>query len=262
MKRVMVFGAGRNSKYMFLTHDSEYEWVAIADNDVKKQGGFSDELNLCCYHIPIISPNDILQYDWDFVMITPNQSLYIVKELLELGIKAEDMVLYDPNDFSGFIKMVDKNGNIFVDTGKIKLLWKYEIEKTITYEVFENHVYKYGGILGDQIVIDVGMNVGIASLYFAQNESVKEVYSFEPFHQTFIRAMENINLNCDEIREKIHPFEFGLSNSDKMVPAIWDEDNLGGNRAMETEGKKGIPMDVHVKNAGVFLGGDISLNTK
>src|SRR5271166_5049437 len=48
---------------------------------------------------------------------------------------------------------------------------------------------------GDACVIDVGMNVGLASLYFASKDFVKEVHSFEPSKATYDRALRNLALN-------------------------------------------------------------------
>ena len=58
----------------------------------------------------------------------------------------------------------------------------------VTNEVFVNHDYAFA-MPRDVIVLDVGMNVGRASLYFASQGCVKEVHSFEPFPKTFERAL-------------------------------------------------------------------------
>lgn len=60
------------------------------------------------------------------------------------------------------------------------------------------------------VVIDVGMNVGFASLFFASLKQVSSVYSFEPFIPTFEQGMTNLKLNSG-LSSKIKPHNFGLS---------------------------------------------------
>jgi FkbM family methyltransferase len=60
-------------------------------------------------------------------------------------------------------------------------------------EIFIDGVYEIG-IEGQFVVVDVGMNVGTAALAFARKFEAP-VYAFEPFRQTFERALENFKLN-------------------------------------------------------------------
>ncbi len=66
------------------------------------------------------------------------------------------------------------------------------------------------------VVIDMGMNVGIASLYFASRENVAKVYSFEPFAPTYGKALENIKLN-PVFAKKITAFNFGLGKENTTL---------------------------------------------
>lgn len=61
-------------------------------------------------------------------------------------------------------------------------------------EIFAENVYgfDYGK---SAVVLDIGMNVGLASLYFASIPSVRKVYGFEPFSFTFQKAQSNFALN-------------------------------------------------------------------
>ncbi len=60
------------------------------------------------------------------------------------------------------------------------------------------------------VVVDVGMNVGMAALDFARYPQVKRVYGFEPFPETFRMAQNNFSLN-PELQKKIVSHCFGLS---------------------------------------------------
>ncbi len=79
-------------------------------------------------------------------------------------------------------------------------------------EIFVHNTYNVIPIR-NCIVIDVGMNIGAASLFFASKAWCTKVYAFEPFPDTFDRALSIFELN-KEIGTKIVPNNFGLSGAD------------------------------------------------
>jgi FkbM family methyltransferase len=95
------------------------------------------------------------------------------------------------------------------------------------YEVFIEDFYDIS--LNDEVVVvDVGMNVGVASLYFALMDNVKKVYGFEPFEGTFNLAKANFELNS-HLKNKIIAENVGLGkeNATITIPLI-QEGSLGG----------------------------------
>ena len=68
----------------------------------------------------------------------------------------------------------------------------------------------------DSVVIDIGMNRAIASLFFAAKENVKKVYAFEPFKPTLALAQKNLDLN-PELSKKIQTFAYGLGKKDTTL---------------------------------------------
>lgn len=93
------------------------------------------------------------------------------------------------------------------------------------YEVFHRHDYQLL-FNKEAIFIDIGMNLAVTSLYFANNSQVKKVYSFEPFKQTYDMAMKNINAN-QEIKDKIVTFNFGLGKTSKQIEAPYNPEQSG-----------------------------------
>ncbi|MHC4539089.1 MAG: FkbM family methyltransferase [Planctomycetota bacterium] len=82
----------------------------------------------------------------------------------------------------------------------------------ITKEVFLNRNYAVD--LGcDAVLIDVGLNRGIASLFFATCPNIKRIYSFEPFRPTFELARKNLGLN-PQLAEKITAYNVGLGKAE------------------------------------------------
>lgn len=85
----------------------------------------------------------------------------------------------------------------------------------IVEDIFKNEEYNFD--IGAQVVvIDIGMNIGLASLYFAARDDVKDVYGFEPFKPTFEQAMFNFKIN-EKYADIIHPYNYGLGDEDKEL---------------------------------------------
>jgi FkbM family methyltransferase len=82
-------------------------------------------------------------------------------------------------------------------------------------EVFVRSEYDLN-IKRESILIDIGMNRAIASLFFAANESIKKIYAYEPFKPTFEMAKRNLKLN-PKLSEKIIPLNFGLGKAEATL---------------------------------------------
>lgn len=76
-------------------------------------------------------------------------------------------------------------------------------------EIFLHGVYNFGIQSKDIVVWDIGMNVGIASLYFAAHPCVRAVLGYEPFRPTFDAARLNFALNPG-LASKITPRNCGI----------------------------------------------------
>ena len=85
-------------------------------------------------------------------------------------------------------------------------------------EILVDEVYSFD-CTGDAIVIDIGMNRGIASLYFAAKDNILNVYAFEPFGPTRALAQRNLELN-PELARKIFeiPGKLHRVNADGSLP--------------------------------------------
>jgi FkbM family methyltransferase len=117
------------------------------------------------------------------------------------------------------------NNNIFLKKNGLNIRIETEEEFFIINEVFIENVYKIESN-DDYIVCDIGMNVGITSLYFSQFENIKLIYGFEPLKPTFECAAHNFSLNKEHIA-KIVPYNYGLSNADKTLLINYDPNNKG-----------------------------------
>lgn len=100
-------------------------------------------------------------------------------------------------------------------------------------------------------VIDIGMNVGFASLYFAQNTYVQKVWSFEPFKKTFQDAEFNFKLN-EMISEKIVRNNFGLGNANKSVQVGFNE-TLKGKNSILSNGAELPTEKIEIRDASAEI---------
>jgi FkbM family methyltransferase len=78
----------------------------------------------------------------------------------------------------------------------------------------------YGLSLPDQnsyILVDIGMNIGLASAYFSTLPQIEKIYGFEPFGPTFKQLM--INLERNKLLDKCVPRNLALG--DKSGHTTW-----------------------------------------
>jgi len=102
-----------------------------------------------------------------------------------------------------------KNKEVEVEIAGIKCIAQTGEDFFILYEIFLEQVYNFDMPFNNVVVMDIGMNVGLASLYFATKQSVTAIYGYEPFEPTFNQAKENIKLNA-ALAAKIIPNHYGL----------------------------------------------------
>ncbi len=91
----------------------------------------------------------------------------------------------------------------------------------IVLEIFLKKLYSINNIKSSCSVIDIGMNVGIASLYFALMGNVNKIYAFEPFKKTFEQAEYNFSLNAG-LKSKIIPANCGISDKNAIIDAAYN----------------------------------------
>jgi len=96
----------------------------------------------------------------------------------------------------------------------------------ITKEVFLKKDYAVN-FSYDAALIDIGLNRGIASLYFATYPNIKKIYSFEPFKPTFELAQRNLELN-PLLSEKINAFNVGLGKAEVTLELPYMAKATGG----------------------------------
>ena len=206
--KVVVFGIGG---YWNLIKDhltEEINITAYMDNNKSLCGG------------GVKLPDQWRELDFEKILIcTGNYSnkFEMMNQLLDLGVE---------KSFIGFIEeyqryydidrieVVDKN-TVLVYSENTVVCCENPIEYMIAHEIFAKGDYGLHAT-GKRFVIDVGMNIGCATLYFAAKEYVTDVYGFEPCKKVYDKALSNIKRNEKDIREKIHTYNIALGGKNSM----------------------------------------------
>lgn len=76
------------------------------------------------------------------------------------------------------------------------------------------------------IAIDIGLNIGLTTLFLANKKNISKVYGFEPFTPTFAQARKNIDRNS-HLKQKIEVFDFGISNKDGAAEINYNPERPG-----------------------------------
>lgn len=100
------------------------------------------------------------------------------------------------------------------------------------------------------IMIDIGFNIGITSLYFARKSKIKAIYGFEPFIPTYNQGLNNLKLNPD-YSDKIKLFDYGLGIEDKVLRIPYNKELPGSMSTVFQNSKDNVSSieEVKIKNA-------------
>jgi FkbM family methyltransferase len=107
------------------------------------------------------------------------------------------------------------------------------------------------------VVFDIGMNIGISSLFFALNKNVQQIYSFEPVVTTYNQAVYNLDLN-PAYSSKIEAFNFGLGGFSRVEKVLYNS-QAKGNCGIRLESSLVIDKDnskeieISIKNVAEVL---------
>jgi len=107
---------------------------------------------------------------------------------------------------------------MIAQVGNIRTVIRTAGDLLVLDEVFGRQFYDLS-MTAPVAVWDVGMNVGAASLYFAQKPFVIGVVGYEPFRPTWSEAMENLRLN-PALAAKITALNRGIgeTSGEKLLP--------------------------------------------
>lgn len=166
------------------------------------------------------------------------------------------------------VRMVYGNDKQIVTRGGI--VYELDLSEGIDLSVFlfgsfQKHVFqnRYFTFKGDEVVFDVGANVGVMSLQFAKCVPHGAVYAFEPTHYALTKLKKNILLN-PTLASRITVVQAFLSAAEASTPSIpayasWKVDGSRGatdhpvhlGTPKETMGVGSTTIDVYIKQNNI-----------
>jgi FkbM family methyltransferase len=107
------------------------------------------------------------------------------------------------------------------------------------------------------VVFDIGMNIGISSLFFAINQMVTQIYSFEPVVTTYNQAVYNLELN-KAYSHKIEAFNFGLGGSNRVEQVLYNSQAKGNcgirlESSLVIDKKEAKEIEITIKKVSAIL---------
>lgn len=171
------------------------------------------------------------------------ESFYVQKGNLihkETGIKLTDEIYHIVKGgliywkflvaYSGISKMYIRNGLLQLDIDGLTFQIDHPGTMFVLDEIFQERLYDVR-VNENLVVLDIGMNVGVASLYFAKWDNVKKVYGFEPLPATYEQAQHNFKCNTT-LANKIVTEQKGVGDSDNKIMVPFEK---GGSAVFSTD---------------------------
>ena len=184
----------------------------------------------------------------------PNLGLSLQKNHGEFILQAYPMALRIKSQLDA--KFYYREGGWCLGIDGIYLPIETAEDLFIIHEIYLENTYGLNLEEGTTI-IDIGMNVGFASVFFASKPQVQKVYTFEPVPPTYKRALEVIEANPD-IAKKIETNNLGLANEDgeqiiSYLPQIRGRVGVLGTKLAYDYHEGGYPVTLQLKKAHTLL---------
>ena len=217
---VIIWGIGGFWKEKREYIEKEYEVVAYMDS--YKTGLFEGK--------HIILGNELKEYKYDKIIVMVSyieDCFYIVRKLVnEFNVVCENIIL--GLSIYGNIKCITPECRFVIEENNLSIsvgsMAEY-LEATMALRGDDFHFY-----LNEKsnVIMDIGMNIGDSTMYFLSNKTVKKVYGYEPFSETYIHAENNLKEYIEKENERISLHNYGLSDANRMVEALYNEDMSTG----------------------------------
>lgn len=161
-----------------------------------------------------------------------NLSFYLPKDKYDFVFFNFELLIRNSVRLDGQYSLLD--GSLIFAWDRYKIKINNAGDLFIINEIFVEKCY-YFRLPGNSTVniIDIGMNVGLASLFFASLPYVQEVFGFEPFKPTYDLAKINFSLNQKWLNG-IHTYNYGLGDKAEQLKINYDRNNPGLNTTSMT----------------------------
>lgn len=112
-------------------------------------------------------------------------------------------------------------------------------------EIFEGRTYPQHPVFGEaQVIVDIGANIGAATVFFAANHPRARIFSFEPTPSTF----ELLARNAASLPQ-VKSFPFGLSDQDGECLIYQGNQDSVTNSILKSPEASGPGTRIQLRNA-------------
>lgn len=252
MKKAIVFGAGARFRYFAEEMKSKYDVLAVFDNNEELQG-------LVCCGCPVRGSEIFSSLDYDCVLVPTVKKREMIKELVQRGVPEGKIVPWYPEGGHEWKHWrVWSEGNVLqANFDGLRFAVRHSSDECVLQEVFLHNCYSFYAGEESFILFDIGMNVGLASLYFLHYPQTEHVYAFEPFRETYEQALANFSLNDETLQNRITAYNFALSDYAGTETFSYVGDFTGGmriaNGATHVEAGTENAATIEIKDAAEIL---------
>jgi FkbM family methyltransferase len=107
------------------------------------------------------------------------------------------------------------------------------------------------------VVFDIGMNIGISSLFFGLQKNVEKIYSFEPVVNTYEQAVYNVSLN-ENLSPKIEAFNVGLGATTRVEKVLYNPQAKGNcgirlESSLVIDKNNATEIEINIQNISTIL---------
>ncbi|MFQ5729065.1 MAG: FkbM family methyltransferase [Waddliaceae bacterium] len=127
--------------------------------------------------------------------------------------------------FRNGIKCITR-GNNKDDRAVIKTVWLNKV-----------YILNEDDLQDGSIVIDIGAQIGVFSVFSASYANNIKVYAYEPFPDNYKLLIENIEVN--KLEKHVYPFDVAVTDSSEKIKLFIDERGTTGHSVI-------IPQEKHV----------------
>lgn len=149
------------------------------------------------------------------------------------------------------LKIVSHLNGLVFSFSNVSIFVESPEEIFIISEVFVEYDYNFTSTQ-NCVVIDIGANIGISSLFFSTLPFVEKIYSFEPVPETYQQAKKNLSLN-ESINKVVQINNFGLGKNNKSEVFIFNKDMKGNT------GVRGLLSPSYAANLNTFVEVEVAI---